>query len=247
MPNLEGIKATVTKPIGPLPAFAWVLVIVGGYFGYKFLSGRSGSSGSATVVGGTPSTTTTSTPSTTTTNIPGTDTTIPGTTTTPGQVVSSIVDWTPPTPTAPVYTPTRLTTLPTPVSLPTYPDNKAVSGQLAVDALASAAKVAMGVLSGFASIPTISTAQQPSATMSIPATTPKGTAAAIVAGGMPGKITQLGSSLGAALTTLPTKTVTKANINPIAIKPKVNINPIAVVPTPTIPVYNDPGKRAQAV
>ena len=66
MPNLEGIKGTITRPIGPLPAFAWVLVIVGGYFGYKFLSGRSGS---ATVVGGTPSTTTT--------NIPGTDTTIP--------------------------------------------------------------------------------------------------------------------------------------------------------------------------
>jgi hypothetical protein len=49
---MPDIKETITKPIGPLPAFAWVLVIVGGYFGYKFLSGRSGSSSTtATTVG----------------------------------------------------------------------------------------------------------------------------------------------------------------------------------------------------
>jgi hypothetical protein len=41
---MPDIKETITRPIGPLPAYAWVLVIVGGYFGYKFLSGRSGSS-----------------------------------------------------------------------------------------------------------------------------------------------------------------------------------------------------------
>lgn len=45
---MPDIKEAVTRPIGPLPAFAWVLVIVGGYFGYKFLSGRSGSSSSTT-------------------------------------------------------------------------------------------------------------------------------------------------------------------------------------------------------
>src|ERR1035437_2612501 len=44
---MPDIKATITRPIGPLPAFAWVIVIVGGYFGYKFLSGRS--SGSTSV------------------------------------------------------------------------------------------------------------------------------------------------------------------------------------------------------
>jgi hypothetical protein len=44
---MPDIKAAITKPIGPLPAFAWVLVIVGGYFGYKFISGRSGSSSSS--------------------------------------------------------------------------------------------------------------------------------------------------------------------------------------------------------
>src|ERR1035437_11168604 len=45
---MPDIKETVTKPIGPLPAFAWVIVIVGGYFGYKFLSGRSSSTTSTT-------------------------------------------------------------------------------------------------------------------------------------------------------------------------------------------------------
>ena len=45
---MPDIKATITRPIGPLPAFAWVIVIVGGYFGYKFLSGRSGGGGSTT-------------------------------------------------------------------------------------------------------------------------------------------------------------------------------------------------------
>jgi hypothetical protein len=39
---LEGIKEKATQPIGPLPAFAWVIVVVGGYIGYKFLKGRSG-------------------------------------------------------------------------------------------------------------------------------------------------------------------------------------------------------------
>jgi hypothetical protein len=54
MPDMQGIKEKISQPIGPLPAYAWVIVIVGGYFGYRFLSGRSGgSSGSATVVGGT--------------------------------------------------------------------------------------------------------------------------------------------------------------------------------------------------
>src|ERR1035437_9231060 len=48
---MPDIKETITRPVGPLPAYAWVLVIVGGYFGYKFLSGRgsSTSSTSATV------------------------------------------------------------------------------------------------------------------------------------------------------------------------------------------------------
>ena len=45
---LEGLKEKATKPIGPLPAFAWVIVIVGGYFAYKFIAGRSGSGGSST-------------------------------------------------------------------------------------------------------------------------------------------------------------------------------------------------------
>src|ERR1035437_8618732 len=45
---MPDIKETITRPIGPLPAFAWVLVIVGGYFGYKFLSGRGSSSTSTT-------------------------------------------------------------------------------------------------------------------------------------------------------------------------------------------------------
>ena len=44
---MPDIKATLTTPLGPLPRYAWVLVIVGGYFGYKFLSGRSGSSSTA--------------------------------------------------------------------------------------------------------------------------------------------------------------------------------------------------------
>jgi hypothetical protein len=48
---LEGLKEKATQPIGPLPAFAWVIVVVGGYFGYKFLQGRSS--------GGTTSTTST--------------------------------------------------------------------------------------------------------------------------------------------------------------------------------------------
>jgi len=41
---MADIKAALTEPLGPLPRFAWVLVIVGGYFGYKFISGRSGGS-----------------------------------------------------------------------------------------------------------------------------------------------------------------------------------------------------------
>src|ERR1035437_1576593 len=45
---MPDIKETITRPIGPLPAFAWVLVIVGGYFGYKFLSGRGSSTSSTT-------------------------------------------------------------------------------------------------------------------------------------------------------------------------------------------------------
>src|ERR1035437_7021994 len=45
---MPDIKETITRPIGPLPAFAWVLVIVGGYFGYKFLSGRGSSTTSTT-------------------------------------------------------------------------------------------------------------------------------------------------------------------------------------------------------
>lgn len=51
----EGIKEKLTQPIGPLPAFAWVIVVVGGYFGYEFLKNRSGSSSSttATTVGAT--------------------------------------------------------------------------------------------------------------------------------------------------------------------------------------------------
>ncbi len=44
----EGIKEKLTQPVGPLPAFAWVIVAVGGYFGYKWLSNRSGSSSSTT-------------------------------------------------------------------------------------------------------------------------------------------------------------------------------------------------------
>jgi hypothetical protein len=38
---LEGLKEKATQPIGPLPAFAWVVVAVGGYLGYKILKGRS--------------------------------------------------------------------------------------------------------------------------------------------------------------------------------------------------------------
>jgi LysM repeat protein len=56
---LEGIKEKATQPIGPLPAFAWVVVVVGGYFGYKFLKGRSSSSSSSdtsTAVGATDTT-----------------------------------------------------------------------------------------------------------------------------------------------------------------------------------------------
>ena len=45
---MPDIKETLTAPLGPLPRYAWVLVIVGGYFGYKFLSGRSSSSSSTT-------------------------------------------------------------------------------------------------------------------------------------------------------------------------------------------------------
>lgn len=48
MPN---IKETLTRPVGPLPAWGWVAVVVGGYFVYKFISGRGGSSDTATVVG----------------------------------------------------------------------------------------------------------------------------------------------------------------------------------------------------
>jgi hypothetical protein len=48
---LEGIKEKATQPIGPLPAFAWVIVIVGGYFGYEFIKGRSGSSATSATVG----------------------------------------------------------------------------------------------------------------------------------------------------------------------------------------------------
>ena len=45
---MPDIKGAITRPVGPLPAYAWVLVVVGGYFAYKFISGRSGSSTSST-------------------------------------------------------------------------------------------------------------------------------------------------------------------------------------------------------
>src|ERR1035437_8165982 len=52
---LEGLKEKATQPIGPLPAFAWVVVAVGGYLGYKLLKGRSSgttaASTTATTVG----------------------------------------------------------------------------------------------------------------------------------------------------------------------------------------------------
>src|ERR1035437_3285779 len=52
---LEGLKEKATQPIGPLPAFAWVVVAVGGYLGYKILKGRSSgttaASTTATTVG----------------------------------------------------------------------------------------------------------------------------------------------------------------------------------------------------
>jgi hypothetical protein len=51
---LEGLKEKATQPVGPLPAFAWVVVVVGGYFGYKFLKSRSS--------GGTTTTSSTATP-----------------------------------------------------------------------------------------------------------------------------------------------------------------------------------------
>lgn len=53
---LEGLKEKATQPIGPLPAFAWVIVVVGGYVGYKVLKGRSSggdTSTTATTVGAT--------------------------------------------------------------------------------------------------------------------------------------------------------------------------------------------------
>jgi LysM repeat protein len=51
MQMLEGLKEKATQQIGPLPAFAWVIVVVGGYFGYVFIKNRSS--------GGTTSTTST--------------------------------------------------------------------------------------------------------------------------------------------------------------------------------------------
>jgi len=42
-----GIKGAITRQIGPLPAWAWVGVIVGGYFLYRIL--RGGGSGNTTV------------------------------------------------------------------------------------------------------------------------------------------------------------------------------------------------------
>jgi hypothetical protein len=52
---MPDIKEMATRPVGPLPAYAWVLVVVGGYFGYRILSGRSSSSTSSETVGATSS------------------------------------------------------------------------------------------------------------------------------------------------------------------------------------------------
>jgi len=49
---LENLKAQATRPIGPLPLFGWVVVVLGGYVGYKFLSGRSGGGGTSTTATG---------------------------------------------------------------------------------------------------------------------------------------------------------------------------------------------------
>jgi hypothetical protein len=54
---MENIKYQLTRPIGPLPAFAWVIVIVGAYLVYRFIGGRTGSSTGAANAGTTTGTT----------------------------------------------------------------------------------------------------------------------------------------------------------------------------------------------
>jgi len=51
MPDVNGLKEKITQPIGPLPAWGWVAAIVGGYFVYKFISGRSGGTTNSTAAG----------------------------------------------------------------------------------------------------------------------------------------------------------------------------------------------------
>jgi len=48
---MENLKYQLTRPIGPLPAFAWVIVFVGAYLVYRFISGRTGGSAGATNAG----------------------------------------------------------------------------------------------------------------------------------------------------------------------------------------------------
>lgn len=55
---MPDIKEAITRPVGPLPAYAWVIVAVGGYFAYVFLSNRSSNSTTtAADTSGAPSTT----------------------------------------------------------------------------------------------------------------------------------------------------------------------------------------------
>lgn len=52
MPNLADAKAAITRPIGPLPAWGWVAVVVGGFFAYKLIKGKSGGSTNTTAAVG---------------------------------------------------------------------------------------------------------------------------------------------------------------------------------------------------
>jgi hypothetical protein len=50
----DDLPEVVTRKVGPLPAWGWVAAIVGAYAVYRVFSSGSSQSGSATVVGGTP-------------------------------------------------------------------------------------------------------------------------------------------------------------------------------------------------
>lgn len=49
-----GLTDTISRPVGPLPAWGWGVVVVGGYVGYHFLKGGSASSSNAPVAVSTP-------------------------------------------------------------------------------------------------------------------------------------------------------------------------------------------------